>query len=83
MLTGFNHTEWPVASSYNDSDPANEKALKVTYYYGDGNGQNRSIPKETVSVSASSLRKYVNEMDSPPRGRKVLSPKLITMPKSC
>ena len=28
---GFNHRIWP-ASSYNGPDPANKKALKVTYY---------------------------------------------------
>ena len=46
---GFNHRIWP-ASSYNGPDPANKKALKVTYY-SDGTGKPDQYQKETVCVT--------------------------------
>ena len=68
---GFNHRIWP-ASSYNGPDPANKKALKVTYY-SDGTGKPDQYQKETVCVTGYTCVKYVNEMDSPAGSGKVLS----------
>ncbi len=80
---GFNHRIWP-ASSYNGPDPANKKALKVTYY-SDGTGKPDQYQKETVCVTGYTCVKYVNEMDSPQEAGKYYLKvfRLSAMLKSC